>query len=147
MRSTEPKKFFSSDEEKLIIDSIKKAEKQTSGEIRLHLEKKVTGDIFKFAVKKFDKLEMYKTKDKNGCLIVLDLTNKKFAIIGDKGIYEKSGKNFWNAAADILKKHFAENKFAEGLSLAICEIGIKLKTNFPYQSDDINELSDEISKG
>ena len=90
---------------------------------------------------------MYKTKDKNGCLIVLDLTNKKFAIIGDKGIYEKSGKNFWNAAADILKKHFAENKFAEGLSLAICEIGIKLKTNFPYQSDDINELSDEISKG
>ena len=146
MRSNDPKKFFSEKEEQQIVSAIKSAEKNTSGEIRLHLEKKVKGNIFEFTKKKFEQLKMTHTKERNSCLILLDLTNRKFTVVGDKGINDKVGIDFWNEAAEDMRKHFAEDKFADGISSAILNIGKKLKEFFPYQKDDINELPDEISK-
>ena len=146
MRNVNPKNFFTKEEEALVVSAIKTAEKETSGEIRVHLERCIKGDILEKSVEIFDKIGMCSTKERNGCLIVLDLTNKKFAVIGDKGINDRVEKNFWQDVADILSEHFKQNKFADGLSKGILKIGDKLKELFPYQSDDANELSDDISK-
>jgi uncharacterized membrane protein len=44
-------------------------------------------------------------------------------------------------------KHFKEGKFTEGLVDGILCVGERLKEFYPYQKDDINELSDDISFG
>ncbi|HPN31799.1 MAG TPA: TPM domain-containing protein [bacterium] len=146
MKTANPKKFFTKEEEAAIVSAIKTAEKETSGEIRVHLERCVKGDILEKSIEIFDKIGMCSTKERNGCLIVLDLTNKKFAVIGDKGINDRVEKNFWGDIADIFSGHFKQNKFADGLSKGILKIGAKLKELFPHKPDDVNELSDAISK-
>jgi uncharacterized membrane protein len=146
MQKNNPKNFFNKNEEKAIIQAIKNAELKTSGEIRVHLEKAASKNIMDAAIKKFNKLKMFNTKERNGCLIFIDLKNKRFSIIGDKGINEKVGQNFWDDVAEILKTNFKKELYVDGLVSAISKIGEKLKKFFPYTSDDENELSDEISK-
>jgi len=145
-RKLSPKEFFKKDEETKIVDAIKLAEKNTSGEIRLHLTREIKKDPMKEAIRIFNHLKMHKTASRNGCLILLGLKNKKIVVIGDKGINEKVGDNFWQDVVALMVENFKKDDYAQGLSSAIILIGEKLKAFFPYQSDDINELSDEISK-
>ena len=138
---------FSKNQVAKIKEEIVLAEKNTSGEIRIHLDKKCSTDPVEAAIKVFEKLGMTNTKDRNGVLIYLALKDKKMAIIGDTGIDEKVPEDFWESVKNTMVKNFKEGKFVEGISEAIKESGIKLSTYFPYQSDDENELSDEISIG
>ncbi len=139
-------RFFIDDEqEKEILKAIAGAEKNTSGEIRVHLHRKTSGDIMKKSVETFNKLEMYKTALRNGVLIFIDVDRRKFAVVGDRGIHEKVGPEFWEKIAVILKDNFKKGDFAGGIIRAIDEIGHQLKKYFPYQADDINELPDDIS--
>ncbi len=130
-----------------IVQAIQQAETNTSGEIRVHLESLCNGDPCERAVYVFSHLKMHQTKDHNGVLIYLATKSRKFAIIGDSGINEKVGADFWNDTKDMMAEHFRKGEFAEGLSEAVLSVGEKLKAYFPYQSDDVNELSDEISIG
>ena len=130
-----------------LISTIEKAEKKTSGEIKIHVDKRCTGNPVNAAINVFEKLGMTNTKDRNGVLIYLALKDKKMAIIGDTGIDEKVPDDFWESVKNTMLKKFKEGKFVEGICEAIKESGIKLSTYFPYQSDDENELSDEISIG
>lgn len=141
--------FLTQEEEQEIVAAIESAEKNTSGEIRVHIEKKVkpSADIFKTAQKKFASLKMYKTQEKNGVLFFIAVENKTFAIYGDKGIHEKVGDDFWQSTRDIMQEHFKQEQFAKGIIAAVLQAGEKLKIFFPYQSDDVNELPNEISKG
>lgn len=145
-RKLTPKDFFTPEEESKIIDAIKIAEKNSSGEIRLHLTGEIKKDPMKEAIRVFNRLKMYKTSARNGCLILLGLKNKKIAVIGDKGINEKVGEDFWKDVISIMIENFKKEDYVTGISNAVIRIGEKLKVFFPYQSDDINELSDEISK-
>ena len=138
---------FSKNQVAKIKEEIVLAEKNTSGEIRIHLDKKCSTDPVEAAIKVFEKLGMTNTKDRNGVLIYLALKDKKMAIIGDTGIDEKVPDDFWESIKNTMVKNFKEGKFMEGICEAIKESGIKLSTYFPYQSDDENELSDEISIG
>jgi uncharacterized membrane protein len=144
-RSNNPAKFFSDIEKKEIIEAIRNAEKQTSGEIRLHLERKSKGNIFDRAVRMFRKIGMQQTAKRNGVLIYLATTDHKFVILGDKGINDVVPENFWKDVAELMAQKFKTNKFSEGLCDGISLIGEKLKSHFPYLEDDVNELSDEIS--
>jgi len=137
--------FFNKEEEERIIEAIRAAEQNTSGEIRVHLEKDAKGDVVKEARRMFTKLKMHKTQARNGVLIFLVLDRKEFAIIGDKGINDIVGENFWQEERDVIQTHFRQGAFAEGICKAIEQVGEKLKAHFPYQSDDENELPDEIS--
>ena len=139
--------YFSKTEIEKIKNEIISAEKNTSGEIRIHLDKKCSTDPVEAAIKVFEKLGMTNTKDRNGVLIYLALKDKKMAIVGDTGIDEKVPDDFWESVKDTMLKNFKEAKFVEGICEAIKESGIKLSAYFPYQSDDENELSDEISIG
>jgi uncharacterized membrane protein len=105
------------------------------------------GDVMVQAKKVFEKLKMHKTAERNGVLIYLALADKKMAILGDKGINEKVPEGFWDLAYSSMKKFFAEANYTEGLVVGIGMAGEKLRTYFPYQKDDSNELSNEISYG
>ena len=142
-----PSKFFKEEEKNLISESIQEAEKNTSGEIRVHIESKCPGDVMDRAAYLFEKLKMHETKLRNAVLFYLALDDRKFAILGDAGINQLTPENYWDSIKDVMLREFAENKFASGLSSGILMAGEQLKEHFPYQLDDINELPDEISFG
>jgi len=139
--------FFTINEKASIQDAIREAELNTSGEIRVHIESKCKGEVLDRAADVFYHLKMDKTKLRNGVLFYLAVKSQKFAIIGDKGINAVVPENFWEDIKEMMAGHFKEDEFAIGLSKGIEESGKSLKQHFPYQSDDVNELSDEISFG
>jgi uncharacterized membrane protein len=140
--------FFKKEEEESIIKAIQAAEKNTSGEIRVHLEKETGGNpVLDVALEVFDILKMHETEQRNAVLILLIPKEKQFAILGDEGINKVVPKGFWEDIRDHMKSHFIHGNFAIGLSEGIEKIGEKLKAYFPYQTDDTNELPDDISYG
>lgn len=139
--------FLTAEQEQTIIKAIQNAEKNTSGEIRVHIEKNTDKPPMQRALEVFYLLKMDATELKNGVLFYVAFESKKFALIGDEGIHNKVPENFWDSSKEMVLSHFAKSNFAEGLVLAIAEVGNKLKEFFPYQKNDVNELPDEISKG
>ena len=141
------KEFFTASEQEEIINAIKEAELNTSGEIRLHIDKSCKGDVLDRAAYWFGKLKMHKTDLRNGVLFYLATEDKKFAILGDAGINQKVPENFWDKIKDDILTSFKKGKYSEGLINGILASGEQLKSHFPYQKDDVNELSDDISFG
>ena len=139
--------FLSKKEEQEIVDAIQIAEKNTSGEIRVHIEKSTSTDAFTRAVEVFNLLEMNKTKENNGVLIYVAVKDKKFVICGDNGIDEKVPNDFWDTTKDVIQTHFKNGNFKQGLIDGILKAGEQLKYHFPYNDNDTNELSNEISTG
>ena len=137
--------FFTKEEKKQITDAIAQAEKNTSGEIRLHVEGSCKIDVLDRAAYVFEKLDMYKTAQRNGVLFYLAVHDRKFAILGDVGINKVVQADFWDYIKETMLGYFKERKFADGFSTGILMAGEQLKVNFHYQIDDVNELSDEIS--
>ena len=133
------------EEDRRVVEAIKQAELNTSGEIKVHIENRCKGDVEERSLVVFNKLKLNETKLRNGVLIYLAVRDHKFAILGDEGINNVVGQGFWNDVKDLMLSHFKENRFADGLEQGIQRCGEKLKTYFPYQSDDINEIPDEIS--
>ncbi len=145
---TKPEDFFSEQEEQEIVATIRKAETNTSGEIRLHVEATTKGDPLDRAVELFYQLKMDKTELDNGVLFYLAYESKKYAIIGDKGIDEAVGHDFWESIHQGMNAHFKEGRFAKGLMEGITLTGEKLKAYYPYDAEgDVNELPDDISFG
>lgn len=139
--------FLTASEEQEIVDAILKAEQNTSGEIRVHLEHHSTIDHYKRAQEVFHLLKMDNTKHDNGVLIYVAVKDKKFVICGDKGIDTVVPKDFWQSTKDSIQHHFKKGEFKDGLVAGILRAGAELHSHFPWQSDDTNELSNEISKG
>jgi uncharacterized membrane protein len=137
--------FFTKEQQATILSAVKEAEKETSGEIRVHIETSFTGEVLDRAAWVFKKLDMNKTAERNGVLFYLAVENKQFAIIGDAGINSKVSAGFWDEISSLLTKNFREGMFTEGLAEGIVMAGKQLKIHFPYRSDDKNELPDEIS--
>ena len=140
-------KFFTADQKQEIVSAIKEAELSTSGEIRVHIENHCKADVLDRATAVFASLDMYKTKLRNGVLFYLSVKDHKFAILGDGGINEVVTDDFWDRIKEIMEDKFKDGEFASGLSSGIKMAGEQLKAHFPYQSDDKNELTDEISFG
>jgi uncharacterized membrane protein len=139
--------FLTATQEKQIIEAIKKSEKNTSGEIRVHIEKSTDKPPMERALEVFHFLKMDATKLRNGVLLYIAVESKKFVILGDEGINNKVPDDFWETEKEMVLSYFSKGEFSKGLVLAINKVGEKLKNFFPYQSNDTNELSDEISKG
>ena len=143
-----PQDLFTIAQQQEIIAAIKEAEKNTSGEIRVHIEKNCKEDVLDHAAFIFDELEMQKTALRNGVLIYLAVEDRKLAILGDAGINLKVPKGFWDEIKDLMITNFKEGKFTEGLSQGIILAGEQLKKHYPHDKEnDENELSDEISFG
>lgn len=139
--------FLTKEEEQEIVQAIVTAEKNTSGEIRVHIEETSEKPPIERAKEVFSTLEMHKTEARNGVLFYIGVANKGFAILGDEGINNVVEADFWDCTKDLVLEHFKNKEFKKGLVEGILRAGEKLKHYFPYQSDDTNELSNEISKG
>lgn len=137
--------FISIPDQGRVVDAIGEAEAMTSGEIRVHVTPKCGDDVMKDAIKAFNKLEMYKTRHRNGVLIYVAFESRKFAILGDAGINAVVPENYWDNEKDTLLSYLKQNDPATGLCQVIASVGEKLKTFFPIEEDDVNELSNEIS--
>lgn len=139
--------FLTQEEERAIVDAICVAEKNTSGEIRVHIEKTTSLDAFDRAKEVFHQLKMDETQLKNGVLIYVAVEDRTFVICGDQGINDIVENDFWDCTKEIMVTHFKNGNFKQGLIEGILKAGEKLKTHFPWTEGDTNELSNEISKG
>jgi uncharacterized membrane protein len=137
--------FFYKHEIDLIVQSIKEAEKLTSGEIRLHVEDSCKKPVLECAEEIFVKNKMHETKEHNAILFYLAVKSRNFAVAGDSGIHEKVTQQFWENINAMVLKYFKEEKFAEGLCKGIELCGQQLQKYFPLQADDVNEQSDEVT--
>lgn len=139
--------FLTEKEEQEIVNAIQLAEKETSGEIRVHIEKTTSKDAFDRALEVFQLLQMHNTELKNGVLIYLAVEDKSLVICGDEGINDVVELDFWDSTRDLMLGHFKKGNFTQGLIDGVLKAGEQLKTYFPYQEGNQNELSNEISKG
>ncbi len=139
--------FLTAKEEAQIIEAIRVAEKNTSGEIRVHLESRSTTDAFDRAAEVFDFLHMDNTKLSNGVLIYIAVEDRTLVIMGDKGINDVVPPHFWESTKDAIIGHFKHGNIKDGLVDGILKAGEQLKQHFPYNKKDNNELPDEISVG
>jgi uncharacterized membrane protein len=140
---------FSKQDKALIVTAINKAELKTSGEIRVYIESKCkTSDALDRVKALFDKLEIAKTKDRNGVLVYVAIKTKKLAIYGDVGIYEQVGKDFWEKKVEKMIHYFNKADYVVGISSVVEEVGEALSTFFPYNyQSDTNELPNDIVFG
>ena len=139
------KDFLAQLDQERIVQAIKDAEGQTSGEIRVHIQPRVTGgDLRTVAEKTFERLGMTKTALRSGVLLFIASEERQFMILGDKGIDEKVPPGFWDDIAAKLTIRFKNSEFTDGIVEAITAAGEKLKEFFPRSADDVDELSDEI---
>lgn len=139
--------FLTADEEKQIIEAIRVAEKNTSGEIRVHIEKASKIDVYERALEVFRMLKMDNTKQQNGVLIYVAVEDKNFVIFGDEGINNVVDDDFWDSTKNIMQGHFKRGHFKQGLVDGILKAGKELEQFFPWETGDKNELPDDISKG
>jgi uncharacterized membrane protein len=143
------KEFFSRDEQDRIVNAIRLAEQQTSGEIRVYTESRCRFvDPLDRAAEVFWGLKMDMTKDRNGVLVYIAMKDRQFAILADQGIHEKVGQAFWNKEVSVMKKHFINARPADAIEAVITDVGQALRTHFPYdRATDKNELPDDLVFG
>ncbi|MGJ8735080.1 TPM domain-containing protein [Zobellia laminariae] len=139
--------FLTADEEQEIVKAIHMAEKDTSGEIRVHIEPHTRLDPIERAKEVFLLLKMENTKEANGVLIYVAVNDRKFSIYGDQGINKVVPDNFWDTTKDVIQNQFQKGNFKQGIIDGILKAGKELQAHFPWEHGDKNELSDEVSKG
>ena len=131
-----------------MVEAIRSAEKQTSGEIRLFMEQRCAFlNPLDRAKEVFAELEMFKTKDRNAVLLYIATKDHQLAVLGDEGIYQKMGQAFWDSEVKLILSEFKQHHFIDGVCKIIGDVGVALRENFPYESDDKNELDDGIVYG
>lgn len=139
--------FLTAKEEEEIVLAIRKAERNTSGEIRVHIEETANISHYNRALEVFRMLKMFNTKEQNAVLLYVAVNDHKFVIYGDKGIDAIVSENFWDTTKIIIQNHFKQGNFKQGIIDGVVQVGKELKVHFPWNENDIDELSNEISKG
>lgn len=142
-----PKDFYDQLDDARVVAAIAATERRTSGEIRVFISRRRLGrdDVLQRAQARFEKLGMTATAERNGVLLYLLPRDRKFAILGDRGIHEKCGDSFWTAIAARLRERLARGEFTDGVVEAITRAGEALAEHFPSRGDS-NELPDRIER-
>jgi uncharacterized membrane protein len=139
--------FLSEEDLASIARAIAQAEGQTSAEIRVHLDHACKDDALPRAIRIFERLGMHRTAARNGVLIYIAVTDRKLAVIGDKGIHDQVGDTYWRELVDTVRERMRRQQSREGLIHALGEVGTALARHYPRRPDDRNELSDDVSLG
>lgn len=136
---------FTEEEQQRIQQAVADAENNTSGEVRVCIEKTCSDEPLERAAKYFAQLEMHKTKLRNGVLIYVATVDRKFAIIGDAGINSLVAADFWDSTKEVMLEQFKYGNLVEGILVGVKEAGQQLKKYFPHLQGDKNELPDDIA--
>jgi uncharacterized membrane protein len=139
--------FLTIKEEEEIVLAIRKAERNTSGEIRVHIERTSHISHYNRALEVFRMLKMFNTKNQNAVLIYVAVDDHKFVIYGDKGIDKVVPKDFWESTKNVMQKHFQQGNFKQGIIDGVLEAGKELQVHFPWHESDTDELPNKVSKG
>ena len=139
-----PREFIEQLDEARVTAAIAKAERQSSGEIRVYVTHHRIDDALARARRRFLKLNMDRTRHRNAVLLYFAPRSHQFAIVGDTGIHEKCGDDFWRSAAEAMSAQFKEGRFTEAVESAIQQIGEVLARHFLRGPDDRNELPDSV---
>lgn len=139
------KDFLGKLEHGRIVAAIENAERKSSGEIRVHIERgNISADPLELATKKFQETGMHKTRDRNAVLIFVAPRAQSFAIVGDEAVHQKCGDSYWQRITEAMRAHFREGRFTEAMEEAIGDVGSVLAEHFPRKPDDRNELPDAV---
>jgi uncharacterized membrane protein len=143
------KDFFSKEDNEMIVQAIRDAERQTSGEVRVFVESKCRFiDPLDRALEIFAELKMQNTEQRNAVIVYVAIKDRQLAVYGDAGIHQKTGHEYWKAAVDNMILQFNKENYAAGIANCVTMIGKALQEHFPYYKDvDKNELPDEIIFG
>lgn len=136
---------FNEEEQQQIRKAIEDAEKHTSGQIRVCIEKTCSEAVLDRAAKYFQRLNMHKTRLRNGVLIYVSTVDRKFAIIGDAGINKVVPENFWDTTRDDMLQQFKYGEVVKGIVTGLKIAGDSLQKYFPHGDDGTNELPDDIA--
>lgn len=139
--------FLSDDDLAAIARAVAEAEGRTSAEVRVHLDHSCDGDALQQAIKVFQRLGMHKTAARHGVLVYISVTDRKLAVIGDKGIHERVGEAYWRGLVAAVRERMRQQQPRDGLIHAVAEVGRELGRHFPRQPGDKNEFSDDVSFG
>jgi uncharacterized membrane protein len=140
-------RHFSSDDLDAIRAAVAAAERQTAGEIRVHLERRAVGDVLAHARRVFHALGMHRTRHRANVLLYLAVDDRKFAIVGDHGVHARVGYHLWDSVRDELQRELRAGRMRDGVIAAVAEIGRALGAHFPPRPDETNELPDAVSTG
>ena len=142
------KKFFSAEEQRLIVTAIQNAELRTSGEVKVYVESHCSYmDSLDRAVELFVQMGMQATEERNAVLVYVAIKDHQFAVFGDEGIHLKVGPDYWNTEVIKMMKDFNKEDYALGIAGCVKDIGQALQQFFPYTDKDKNELSNDIEFG
>lgn len=139
-------RHFSRFDSDRIVASIAAAEEKSSGEIRVHVTRRKPDDLEERALRRFHRLGMANTKERNGVLIYIAPRAHRFRILGDVAIHEKCGDAFWKEVAAAMEAHFRKGEFTEGVVRGVERVGEVLARHFPRGTADRNELSDKVTE-
>lgn len=138
-------KFLSDKEQDIIVEVIRKAEKNSTGEIRVHISSSQEKNNAEQAYQIFCKYCKGQTKHKNAILIHINFTQRYLTIIGDEGIHQRVKQDFWNEIHDRMTILFASEQYLKGITEGVESVGIELAKYFPISGEkQLNELPDEI---
>ena len=139
--------FLSDDDLEAVARAVADAERHTSAEIRVHLDHACDGAAFQQAIKVFERLGMHKTTARNGVLVYISVTDRKLAVIGDRGIHDRVGEAYWQGLVAAVRERMSQQQARGALVHAIAEVGRELGRHFPRRPGDKNELADGVSFG
>jgi uncharacterized membrane protein len=140
------KQFLSQLDHDRIVAAIGESEKATSGQIRVHITRRRPADLEARARRRFEKLGMTQTRHRNGVLIYIAPNLRQFQILGDTGVHEKCGDDFWKETAREIQEHFRRGAFTDGILRGVEKVGRVLAEHFPREAGDSNELPDEVTE-
>lgn len=140
-------RYFSPDDLEAIRAAVAAAERQTAGEIRVHLERRAVGDVLAHARRVFHALGMHRTRHRASVLLYLAVDDRKFAIVGDDGVHARVGYRLWDSVRDELQRELRAGRTRDGVIATVAEIGRALAAHFPPRPDETNELPDAVSAG
>jgi uncharacterized membrane protein len=138
--------FFSKLDSDRIVSAIGEAEDRSSGEIRVHVTRRRPDDLEAAARRRFDLLGMHNTAERNGVLFYIAPALRRFQILGDVGIHERLGPDFWKEVAHEVEEHFRREDFTAGIVRGVAHVGEVLAKHFPRSAHDRDELSDAIDE-
>lgn len=144
------RRHLAEDDLAAVTRAIAEAEAATSGEIRVHLERRLPaagddGATLARAREVFDRLGMARTRRRNAVLIYLALDDHRLAVIGDEGIHARVGDAYWSRLRDQLVERLRHERPGQALAAVVAEVGRALAEHFPRTPDDTDELSNEVS--
>ena len=138
--------LFTDEEQERIRQAIVQVEENTSGEVRVCVEKSCSEDVLLRAAKYFESLDMQKTEQRHGVLIYLATADRKFAIIGDKGINSVVAVDFWDTTKNAMLEHFKKGDLIEGIVVGLRIAGEQLQKSFPNgDNKNPNQLPDDVA--